>query len=77
MAPPGATELELPLTREAKAAAAAADVPETEVAAAVAVIETLADVVAACSSSGAGDNDVEDVGDEQSLCKLKAGDAEA
>lgn len=61
-----------PLTKEAKAAAAAADVPP----ALVAVIETLADVVA-CSISGAGDNDVVEVGDEQSLCKLSAGEAEA
>ena len=66
-------------TKEANAAAAAAEVPDVV---AVAVIETLADVVVFAplpiSIRGAGDRDVvEDEGDEQSLCRLKAGEAEA
>lgn len=59
----------LPATNEAKAAAAAADDPPIVL---VAVMETLL-----LSKSGAGDSECVDEGEEQSLCKLKAGEAEA
>ncbi|KAI8115949.1 hypothetical protein CVS40_11908 [Lucilia cuprina] len=64
----------LPLaTREANAAAAAAEVPDVV---AVAVMETFVAVVllpAAISKRGAGDSEVvEEEGEEQSLCRLRA-----
>lgn len=68
-----------PATKLAKAAAAAAEVAELV---AVAVIDTAVDglitLIADESIKGAGDREVvEDVGEEQSLCTLKPGEADA